>query len=102
MNGKQLLHKGAAKVQQPHGKWSFVVGTERRPGLLHELGKERTQRHDNHRFASAGRTGFDENAIDRFACTGETLRVGEVVTAAKSAGRVALVSEQGERRMGRD
>jgi len=31
MNGKQLLHKGAAKVQQPHGKWSFVVGTSDDP-----------------------------------------------------------------------
>ena len=41
MNGKQLLDKGSSKVQEPHGKWGFVFGTERGPSFLHELGEKR-------------------------------------------------------------
>ena len=41
LRGKQLLDKGSSKVQEPHGKWGFVFGTERGPSFLHELGEKR-------------------------------------------------------------
>lgn len=69
---------------------------ERGPSFLHEVGEKRAYRQNHDRFTSAGSTGFDKNAIDHCADAAETLRVGEIIIAAKSADGAALLGEQGE------
>ena len=53
-------------------------------------------------FAAAGGAGFEQHAVGDFAGAAEALRVGEAVVAPESADGLALLCDEGQRRVGAD
>lgn len=99
VDGEHFFDEGSPEVQQPQGKASLVVRTERRMRFLEELSQIGAQLDDGRGLATAGGAGFEEDAIGDFAGAAEALGVGEAVVAAESPDGLALLLDEGERRV---